>query len=410
VHDKHPKRIPRIHAFLEQQRLSQLDERLWFPRGAYVTYKLKVCEVAKPNKVARMIGDMGIAASLQGAWIAAAIKKGMQRIITSDDAEYEFCSKPEPGKLAQVFRNLMAPRRRVYFVYFSDDSCISIRTQHGVATYNMDIRKCDSSHRRHIFLSLLRLVPDRLKPDMQKLLDQCHLPIRITNPDDKAERVVLEPTDYTLYSGSTLTTIVNNLANLLIARSIAESKADTPRTIKAAAARAGYLIELTGEGADKPCAQPEDIQFLKHSPVRDTTGEWRAMLNLGVLLRASGKCKGDLPRGPDLESRAKAFQYALVQGMYPRTHFALRDALLAAAGSTNERSIRRVSDLLRYKNIDSAGHSFHVHAADLYRRYRLTEREYSQLENEFGHLSYGGAHISEAASRILELDYGLVCR
>lgn len=397
--DPHPKKALRIQAFQDVLDRGGVQEPLWMHRGKTVTYKLKTREIAKPGKVARMIGDLGVPASLQGAWIVKPIKKGMDQEIIVDDCTYEFCAKPDPVRLASIFYKLLNPPTRVYFAYFSDDSCVSIRTSTGVKIYNMDINKCDNSHRAPLFLSLLTLVPPHFRSDMQTLLDQCRMPIKIRNPDNHKQICVLKPADYTLYSGSTLTTVINNLANIFIARAIATSKASSQDGIKAAAETVGYMVSL------EPCLQEEDIQFLKHSPVRDTDGNLRAMLNLGVLLRASGKCKGELPAGPSIQARAEAFQRALVTGMYPRTHFSLRTALLTNVGPTNEKSIERVATMLKYKIVVN-GPEYKVDDLALYKRYRFTTADRDAIR-QFSESGFLGCHTSNASDIIFQRDYGL---
>lgn len=397
--DPHPKKALRVAAYQELVRDGDLDKDLWMSRGSKVAYKLKKFEVAKPGKVARMIGDLGVSASLQGAWFIKPIKEALDGCHTIGNFSFEFCARPEPSRLTTIFKRLLNPPTRVYFVYFSDDSCLSIRHDGRVHTYNMDIKKCDSSHRGPIFLALLKLVPPRYRIDMQRLIDQCRLPITIRNPDAPKERVTLRPVDYSLYSGSTLTTIINNLANLLIAKSISDDGAFAPPQIEAAAYKVGYLVEL------ETCTQPQDIQFLKHSPVYDTTGKLRAMLNLGVLLRASGKCKGDLPRGGSIYERACAFQHALVKGMYPRTSFSLRNSMLAATGGTNQASIERVQTLLAHKTVDE-GPTFAVDDHALFQRYRITPADAHELIAACQH-GVGFHHVGRAANAIYLRDYGL---
>jgi len=113
----------------------------------------------------------------------------------------------------------------------------------------------------------------------------------------------IDDIDCTLFSGSVLTTLVNNVANLLIARSVYERRCTTCAEIVAAAADVGYVVTMD------ECDKFENMQFLKHSPFVNDDGVVLPFVNLGVLLRSLGQCNGDLPgtRNDDLRSRAQKF-------------------------------------------------------------------------------------------------------
>lgn len=384
-------------------------DHLWL---TYVTYKMKKDEWAKPEKEPRMIGDLKVPASLQGFRVTKYLKLAQTKDVVMDNAVIHFCSGPDHTQLSQVFSDLINPPSEYYMAYFSDDSCIAVRQDDGsVFRANLDISSCDSSHTEHIFNAYQQLASGRAGTDLATLVDQLRLPIRIYSLDRSQGKQYVEMRTKdgspTLYSGSTCTTSINNLANILIAHSIVLHKAKTPDQIIEAAAQVGYAITL--EHADRI----EDIQFLKHSPVRDVRGDWQPLLNIGVLLRASGTCKGDLPgkTSESLEVRAQSFQRALLQGMYPRSHFPLIDGMKRAVAnavcSGDEQSQKRVAAALKYKIGDTITN--HFTSADVYRRYNLTPSECDNLDQTLSTAGYGTFLHSPALSKILEKDYGLSC-
>lgn len=404
--DPHIKKLLRIDAWKELQAGSykghNSSDDLWL---RMVLYKMKKDEVAKFAKYPRMIGDCGVAASLQGFMATKHMKKAMAReCIKYKGGEMEFCSKPNPDDLAEIFAKLLNPPGRYYFVYFSDDSCLSFRRNGKVHVMNVDISKCDGSHGPELFAALIDIAPAHMKTDIARLVDQCRCPIQIRDHHDPKRMVVLKPKQPRLYSGVTITTLINNLANIFICKAFAEiNDPRGPRDVMDAAARAGYIVTC------ETATRREDIQFLKHSPVIDTDGRLRAMLNLGVLLRASGQCKGDLPGRGDISVRARRFQNALLKGMYPTTKFTLLDNLYKSTLQAEKRETAIVERMLRYKTAATSD-TYTVSSYNVFRRYRLTPHQIQQIEEGYGRGSFGDHFANDALSKILETDYGLSCK
>jgi hypothetical protein len=396
VSDPHPKRRLREDAWRSLNNdgyHAQVSDRLWLNQ---VRYKMKKDEIAKPGKYPRMIGDLGVAASLQGMRATAIVKHAMAaEPIRYKNCRMTFVSKPEPSSMTEVFRSLLNDDGYNFF-YFSDDSCISI--QHGAkrVVYNLDISSCDGSH-YYTFAALLEMVPEKLRAEFGLLVEQCSQPIRI-NSRDRLRHVKLRPLMPRLYSGSTLTTLINNLANILICKSIVDTNAFTPEEISAAAALAGFIVTV------ETCTQPEDIQFLKHSPVSTDAG-WLPMLNLGVMLRSLGQCKGDLPGRGDIGVRARKFTYAYLAGMYPRVEFdLLRQLRSKTIQHTEHVYSRAAARMLPQFDVSPI---MQVSDTALYRRYRLDLEEIAWMQT-FGEVAHAfTSHRSPALSKILMKDYGL---
>jgi hypothetical protein len=397
--DPHLKRLLRLHTYIQMHDDGSINDRLWLKA---IKVKIKTLELAKVGKIPRLIGDLGVAASLQGFMLTKYLKEAMAaEPIAISGGIIEFIKTPAPETLERVFHELIEPTGRFYFCLFSDDSCLSIRHQGKVHRYNVDISKCDASHTDALFDAIIAITPDVATQDMVTLTDQCGLDIRITSVKDKKRSVTLRPAGRFLASGSTLTTSINNLANILIGKAIAELEYTGPESVIQAAAAVGYVV--TVESAEVI----EDIQFLKHSPVLDTQGHIRPLLNLGVLYRASGTVKGDLPGKGDLRRRAESFQSSLLKGAYPYSSFSILDNMRRLYSRPSIDCDKIIANELRYKIVDAEKYPrYQADDDSLYRRYRLNACDIADLLN-FSNLGFGMHFGGQALDKVLMKDYGL---
>lgn len=414
VDDPHAKRLLRLQAWQELHESGEVHNRLWLRR---VKYKMKRDEIAKAMKAARLIGDLGVGASLQGFWVTMLLKKSMEETpFIVNGITIQFCAKPKRAALVDVFEKLLDPPGRGYFVYFSDDACLSLRLNGRVYTFNLDISSCDASHTSALFQALIDSTPSCAIDEIRKLVEQCELPIAISSVEGIMV-LILKAIEPRLYSGSTITTLINNLANICNAVAISEysflgvglSGADVGRSVVAACENAGYVVSCA------ECTIPQDIQFLKHSPVFDTDGRLQPMLNLGTLLRSFGSCKGDLPgrrSDGDLELRAKFFQSGVLKGAYPYATFPLLEVFKGAwsPANTNQRLesevAKRVATSFEYHVVDAASAPFKVSDEECFRRYRLAPVEIAEMK-ELAAAGFGKFCFCRAAAMILQTDYGL---
>lgn len=403
--DPHQKRLLRMQAWdqLVEIGLTLCEGNPW--QISKADWKLKCAEWSKPGKFGRTIVDLATPASLAGFVYAGMLKEAM----ASTPIHYlggliEFCKSPHPNALRRAFEKLINPPGRFYFVYFSDDACLAIRSSTGsVDRYNLDIELCDASHTGAMF-NLLRVVsPTSTHSAIQAIIAQCSSPLKLASTQSRSISCVLRPSDPMLYSGVTITGGINGLANTCIALAIAECEYTGGDSIRAAAEHAGYLVT----GWQAPLEHIEDLQFLKHSPVLDIFDDWQPCLNLGVMLRASGSCKGDLPGRGDIQLRAREFQASLLQGMYPRTHSTLIDTLKSATGITNPRPLPPIErSELAWKVVDDDElPHIYLQSESLYRRYRLLPDEVIELECTYAPLGVGMWMSSSALTKILALDY-----
>lgn len=393
--DPHPKKALRVQAFEEL-----VSSGTWTDYSGWMNsipeLKMKTEEVAKPGKKGRTIVDLGPRASLAGAFLTDALKQAMNdHPIILPGGELHFVKSPTPDDLRTVFDQLTATRTNKFFVYHSDDSCYAGPEGYG----NADISNCDGSHTYALFELLYNSVPQEVQPAIAELINQCRADLRVVSCADKNNFFVLRPRVPKLYSGSTLTTLLNNLANVLIGHSYIVYGGD----IATAAARVGYDV------TDQRCHIPEDLQFLKHSPIADVDGVHQPLLNLGVLMRLSGVCKRDLPgRGP-LRPRAEAFQAALLHGVMAHSSFPLLDRMrkLVAHATPTARMAAYAASHFGHLPAASAPTFFTDEA--VMRRYHLTAQEVAEVQL-LGDVGYGETIGNPSISRVLQKDYGLTCR
>jgi hypothetical protein len=313
----------------------------------------------------------------------------------------------------------MQPKGRFLHVYFSDDACLGIRQPDGsVSVFNLDIGKCDRSHHKPIFDELVNLAGSntQVRDDLQVLIDQLKQPFTVRSRGEKKKgmqakvSLVHEDGDCILLSGSTITTAINNIASVSIAYSVVTTPDDHgwyhPGSITQAAYNAGYLMTVD------VCKQPEDIQFLKHSPAYDTTGKLRALLNWGVCQRASWHTAGDFigRKHITIRDRAIAHQKGLLHGMFPRVSFPMLDSMKEDVSSANEALYTRNLEITRanlvYKTDTSElGETVQFTDQAAFKRYRLDPYELTNLtilRPRFGY--YTSCH---ASLQVYMRDYGV---
>lgn len=402
---KHQKRKMRIRAYLNIVESGDLFHKTFNRR---VTGKVKRAEIAKPGKATRLINDLTCEGSLLCGFVADQIKQAMAAY--TSQKFFQFIKSPNLVLLKSTFDKLMDPEGPMFFPFFSDDSCVSIRCEDGLFMANVDISSCDGSHGKTVF-DLLRQVTScdsRLFRYVDGAIKQCEMPLTLTSAATK-QRVVLKPNAPTLYSGSTLTTLINNFANIAIAHSISARlhdgvrKCDCEELIRVAAEAAGYIVTV------QVCDTYHDLQFLKHSPCVTASGQVVPVLNLGVILRSLGCCWGDLPtyrkifhRKLSFEERAHYYNLSQVQ-CYKN----------CATHPVLEQLRTRYSDPIRIEHdkesylVSSIEGDFSRHvvsASEIAIRYRITAEDVMELAESM----HRNVMINTVASRsMLSLDYGL---
>jgi hypothetical protein len=400
--DPHPKRLLRQIAFMEilDAGIGYQDYSCRSPktnkRKPYAA-KIKKYETSKVGKYVRFIVDLRVPASLSGFWLTKLLKDGMAKNpIHHNGGNLVFIPKPTTSILTRVFLDLINPEGSFHFVYHSDDSCFAIRVDGVVHIFNLDISGCDASHSNALFAALLSITPDAGKGSMRRLIRQARNNLKYTSPHNALYHVLIKFLDHRLYSGATITTLINNLACLLIGLALSQHvfvSDDIPGQIAMCAERVGYVVTCDS------CDQIEDITFLGNFPCIDLYGEISAVYSLGSFCRSMGRTKGDLPgRGP-IESRAKAHFQQYLNGTYPRTHAPFIDKMRNQLENT-------LPPL--YQPFKTENDGVHRYFSDdaILKRYRLTQREKANVI-ELSTAGFEDFVCGPGISKLLMKDYGL---
>lgn len=317
----HVKKKERMETMRVLDEMGKLFSNGWnFIEKPFVEAKVKAEEWGKFMKMPRLFISLGSSSIYGGAYAMTLFKKCFGRL-SVDEGYCEYVGDPSKESMAGVFQNLVYGTGIIMY-YFSDDSCVALTSKDGRRFYcNMDIRSCDGSHTQVIFkfLELIAMANLAVLCAVRIGVQQCLSVLRLKSYSGRrGVEVKLKPVNPVLYTGSYLTTIINNIAELFIFSAIitrirrdgVPNYSDCRNFIRLCAEDAGYLVTIEGDGC------PAQLQFLKHSPVF-IDGVAHPVLNLGVILRMFGSCYGDLPGSKliPIEARAFAWNRQLVQSL-----------------------------------------------------------------------------------------------
>jgi len=395
----HAKRALRVRSLFELVRDGVL---LTYEFMKTVTGKVKCPEWAKPGKYPRMIGDYTCPGSLLGGALAACVKACFTAWYETIHMKMRFVYSASYDVLVECYTELLKDSGPSVFVYHSDDMCCNIKCVDGRARFNVDISSCDASNGWRIFQCLTDLVFGTYwYPIFMKCVEQCMKPLTIRNPLNVREKVVLsnggEPIEY---SGTVLTTLLNNIAMsaICIAISLAARGmrvADMKGAIEYAASTVGYIV--TVDVVEKV----EDFQFLKTSPTYDGS-KLGVFVNLGVLLRSLGWCDGDLPGRGSTAKRAERRNSEIVEGMKHVGSNIIVNALRARFPpcGTSVSAHYLIEQLEGFTDQK-------VSISALCRRYNLEPGQFEFLAREISTSKVGDVITNDALRAIFKTDYGL---
>jgi len=404
VEQPHPKRKLRMQA-----RDELLDEGMTRPRLSVVEAKVKTewgKVVGHEQKIPRVYVNLGVDSPLSAGHLIPLVKQGFKPVYV-DQARAEFAKEPTKVEIMRLLNNIISGGP-IEFIYFSDDSCVAIECVDGRFMANVDISSCDASHTEVPFDVIQEIASaDALRDDISLAIDQCRSILRFNSYVKGSKHVVdLKPRYPALYSGSVLTTVINNVANLLIFKSIVDLLRgrkplldECKEIIRQAAENVGYIVTC------EVCDYPEDLQFLKHSPCMTSKG-WAPLLNLGVIFRMFGNCWGELPgqkRG--LTSAAKTWNRKLVMGLCEAGDHALTQYLRKRYRVTTE--TRNVFEgVLGF--VTGSYDWGSVDDDDLCRRYGLNGTAVQELIEVLEHAEDGtGSTVETVLTRaVFAKDYG----
>jgi hypothetical protein len=366
---------------------------------------MKPDEIAKLMKYARMIVDLGVGASLEGAYWAAQMKEWLSdKVIPIGTGAAIFCGSPDPIKVMEYFTLLQENNYTHLLLIFSDDGTLSILEADGSNTcYNMDISSCDTSHTPSLFNFLFDLceTPDDIKAALH---NQIMAPMKVFSVDHE-HYVKMKPKDYYLQSGITITTLINSVSQMLILHSLVHHNARDTADVMHACARMGYKVTL------EKCHKPQDMQFLKMSPCIDITGVWRAVLNLAVILRASGVFRGDLPRrsrNSTIFEDATYIQRCLMSGLLSGIDHPVLNLLCPGGFISTPEAYKLAAqyvDALKY--VDHSKSPRHKFDDEIAVRYDLDGEELQQLYLCILQSGVGTLSRCSACDKIFAKDYAL---
>jgi hypothetical protein len=375
-----------------------------------VTCKFKM-EWAKfaPDKFGRNIIDLGIEASLLGNPVNI-LKKAMSS--AGNGQGWRFVSSPTLDNLYDTFQFLRLAPFIINMVFFSDDSALAIRCSDGIFRCNMDISSADASASWGVFYALIRATSGTpIEGMIRKCVEQCQSPFKVSNPYFR-HFLTLTPERPLLFSGSLLTTLVNNMGNLLIYSVLVDrynsdlTLANAPEYVKHCASLAGYKVTIEGVASNTDITK---YQFLKTSC--DSNGT--PYLNLGVILRAIGSSDGCLLGKGTREELALARDQQIITGMRHSGDTRLLNTLRSKfhvpyvpdwyARDLNIRTGKYLVDeffqetpTIRRDIIES----------DILSRYGITTTDMDELCSLIGGFDFGTSIDCTATRAIFTLDYG----
>lgn len=357
------------------------------------TGKLKRDEIAKQNGIPRLIVDLTCPASLRCGDIIDILKTRFadNPYITSS-CYISFIKASTFDRLKHVFTTLHDFDGFVGF-FHSDDITCKIKGMY----YNIDISKCDLSHMPILFNLFLSLVPSQYYIYIKYVILQLTLPMTVYGQD--GDKYLLRPLEPILYSGSVLTTIINSLASYLLCFSLSQFDIKSVDDIQTCCNSVGYQVTV------QPCSCFQFVQFLKHSPMYDVHGVITPVINVGVILRLLGRCRGDLPGRGAIVDRAYSFQQSLVRCFYNTPRYSFLNLLIHKYCVT--------ADVLA-ANLDTyfmEGYSVHsehyIPDEQFCLRYDLTHSQWHELLHFVSIASFGDIIYCEASDRVLYIDYSL---
>lgn len=413
VQQPHPKKPLRVRWDVDRRDRGLMEDNRIGTELFGVDIVGKPGEALADGKKIRVIGNLREDAAAVLGYYMDDVKSAFAEEFVYKGCMAKFIKKPSEGTLMEVFLGLMAPEHRLVMYYFSDDSCVGIRCSDGVFYCNMDVSACDGSNYDFVFDTLERAMT--VESIHAKDVARCFAQLNergIVRSTQSSRKAVMVPVSKVLYSGSVLTTSVNNMAEILMFISMADRLGtctieDAPGFIEGAAANAGYLVKV------QECRFGEDIQFLKHSPVRGIDGEWHPVLNAGVLLRNFGRSWGDLPGRAchSFVERARAYNSDVVKSYVHAGNTAVfrafRTRFIVSETHEGHRGMRYLEATGRYLGSERVRlGGCEVDEESFRRRYDISAQQLEEFLHVVRVLEVGTAYSSSVVDAFMRADYG----
>lgn len=293
----------------------------------------------------------------------------------------------------RMFQSLSCRPPGIYCVYFSDDGFVfAVNKDLSTSIYETDISGCDASNGVAIFM-LLHSIIERLSgvESADALVSQCSRGFKLLNPSCRDEYVKMDLLTYFEYSGSVLTTALNNIASMFIFceayQCILDGVEDIGEALVKGATRGGWTV--TCDKRD----DLNDVSFLK----RSYNGSY-SYLNFGCILRSLGIIRG--------VATAEKF------GLTPSEYKTFSDAelfeihLKQRVDSLVNEPASDLTNALRCRVGYPTQHVL-ISYEDLHKRYRFTEIDYVSLCLSLEKLKFGDCISCPACHAIMRKDYGV---
>ncbi len=400
-----PKRAFYLKAIKDLEELGPLGAP--FNGSKKNTLKVKTMEVLPKGKQFRAIVDLDPLKAIQGMEVVDQFKKILAKspLITGNN-KVVFVTKAEYTTLLEAVQTSidLSPFHNTCYV-FSDDALVITPTK----VFNVDISKCDKGMYEEAFALLGRAFASH-GAVYQNLVDQLLLPLVFDIPHSLKGllSVICFPKSPFLASGSVLTTILNSIMNGCVLSQLPLDCSITQIIKTGEKFGIIYKVEL--------CNQRQDMQFLKHSPAKDFTELWHPVLNFGVVLRALGKAKGDIPgnvpgRRVSLKVRAGWHMHSVLKSAYPRFHIPMVRKLMTNLerdyGVPPESFDALVREKLNSRTDNNEAPPLYFSNDAILARYNLSPSEISTLERAFTSLRPLRHRHSKVVEKILAKDYGI---
>jgi len=391
-----------------------------------VTGKIKIPEFAKVGKKARLIGDFSTEGSLIAAFLVPLLKYAFgNEICMGDDSIVVFCSTTNAKEIDDLFTRAENSDKN-YFIFFSDDMACKLTVNGSTNWYNLDISSCDASNGQPIFDRVAWFFDSNSQSHdlINRACRQCSdSTLCIMHPAGMGqvkERITAKCSSPVEFSGTSLTTLLNNVASSGIACSIIYHlrKWDTSSVDKyltKCAFAVGYAITID------TCDVIEDLQFLKMSFSRTVDHEsgnavMSSWTNLGPLMRGAGTCFMDLPYSRKLKETlpdaARMRNYQTLKGFKHSGRSAIYQALELAPGYQKPVGVykallaKTAKDYLQKVYLNTPSQRTDVPLECILRRYRISVTEHSSFIDLLKNSDVGDIITHTVSTAILAKDYG----
>ena len=400
AYSPHIKRKLRIRFFAEliqQAKVCNLEHIIMSVQG-----KVKPEEWAKAMKLPRLVGDLAIGCILRG-FLTKRLKKGLSTYKADGQHKIIFVNNCDYEVLKNGFEAIVNNRSGIVMMVFSDDACISMYDEQTGVTHfgDLDISTCDASHSGELFRYVIPMTPEGIaRKLMRMLVQQCTTAITVKFHEAK---VKLAPQEPVLYSGSTITTFINDIAQLCIFNSICANfrHCDFNHVgdfVKACSARAGYVVTFEDRTGNK-----HKLTFLKHFPNKDN----EPILCLGTVFRSVYNAKRDVVGSSKIPLRKRCMSHSsgIMKGYCHSGDHAIYQSL---AERFNEEGCAPIDvGFFTAQISESRTYNPEVSAEELCKRYDVEIRDIEQTVDAIKSWKFGEIFRTKLTSSALSLAYAL---